>query len=266
MKKFVALVITALSLTLVLALPASAAELDLVTDAAGLLSDDEYWKLNDLAYDITEQYQCEISILVIDDMGEDDAYVFARHVYSEYDYGYGKDKSGLMLFISMAERDCALIAHGYGNRAFTDHGKDVLLDRTVLPLLAKDNYYIAFLAYLNKATEYLEMARNGMPFDVDTDEVYQQESAKGAFWGKLTVTILVPLAIAGLVCFVFLRQMKTAVLQRAADHYIPDGGFMLTYSSDTFLFRTESRTTIEEKKSGGTSVDSRGYSGTRRKF
>ncbi|MDL2214253.1 TPM domain-containing protein [Clostridia bacterium OttesenSCG-928-O13] len=266
MKKMIAAFIAMLSLALLLALPASAAEFELVADWVGVLSDDEYWELNDMAQEISEQYQCEISVLVIDDMGEDDAYEFARYVFEEYDYGYGKDKSGLMLFISMAERDCALVAHGYGNTAFTDYGKDVLLDRVLLPLLAKDNYYAAFLAYLNKATEYLEMAKNGAPFDVGTDEVYQQEVAKSGFWGKLVIVILVPLAIAGLVCFVFLRQMKTAVPQRAADHYIPDGGFELTHSSDVFLFRTETRTTIEEKKSGGTTTDRGGYSGTKSKF
>ncbi|MDL2327374.1 TPM domain-containing protein [Ruminococcaceae bacterium OttesenSCG-928-A11] len=266
MKKMIATFIALLFLTPLLTLPASAADFELVADWSGVLSDDEYWELNDLAQEISEQYQCEISILVIDDMGEDDVYEFARYVFKEHDYGYGKDKSGLMLFISMAERDCALVAHGYGNTAFTDHGKDVLLDRVLLPLLAKDNYYAAFLAYFNKATEYLEMAKNGAPFDVDTDEVYQQEVAKSGFWSKLAIVILVPLAIAGLVCFVFLRQMKTAVPQRAADHYIPDGGFMLTQRSDMFLFRTETRTTIEDKKSGGTTIDRDGFSGAKRKF
>ncbi|MDL2294508.1 TPM domain-containing protein [Ruminococcaceae bacterium OttesenSCG-928-D13] len=266
MKKIIATFIVMLSLSMLMALPASAAEFDLVADGAGVLSDEEYWELNELAWEITERYQCEVSVLVIDDMGEDDAYEFARFVYQDYGYGYGKDKSGLMLFISMAERDCALVAHGYGNRAFTDHGKDALLERAVLPLLAKDNYYAAFLAYYNKAAEYLDIAEGGAPFDTGTDEVYRQQAAKSGFWVRLAVVILVPLAIAGLVCFVFLRQMKTAVPQRAADHYIPAGGFVLTQSSDAFLFRTETRTTIEEKKSGGTSIDSSGFSGTRKKF
>ncbi|MDL2218431.1 TPM domain-containing protein [Christensenellaceae bacterium OttesenSCG-928-M15] len=266
MKKMIAAFIAVLSFALVFAFRANAADLDLVTDLAGVLSEDAQKELNDLAESILEQHQCEISVFVVDDMGEGDAYDMARFVYKEYGYGYGTDKSGLMLFISMAQRDCALIAHGYGNKAFTDHGKDVLLDRHVLPLLSKEKYYAAFTLYLGKAAEYLEMAESGAPFDVNTDEAYQQEKAKDAFWGKLAATILVPLLIAGLICFIFLRQMKTAVPQQAADHYIPDNGFVLTKSSDTFLFKTETRTTIEEKESGGTTVDKSGFSGTTRKF
>ncbi len=171
-----------------------------------------------------------------------------------------------MLFLSMKERDCALIAYGYGNVAFTDHGKDVLLDRHVVPLLSKDKFYAAFTMYFSKAAEYLEMAESGAPFDVSTDEAYQQKTEKAMFWLRLAITILVPLLIAGLVCYIFLRQMKTAVPQQAADHYVSDGSFTLTASSDSLMFKKETRTTIEEKKSGGTTIDRDGFSGTKRKF
>lgn len=266
MKKITALLAAFMLFSLAFALPAAAADFDLVADGAGLLSDEEYWELNDLAEEITAAYQCEVSIVVIEDMGDDDPIDFAKYVYREYNYGYGSEKSGVMLFLSMKERDLALIAYGYGNTAFTDHGKDVILDRHVLPLLAKDNYYAAFLMYLNKASEYLEMAADGTPFDVGNDAVYQQEKAQGFFWIKLAITILAPLLVAGLICFVFLRQMKTAVSQRAADHYVPEGGFVLTNQRDALMFQTETRTTIEEKKSGGTTVDRDGFSGTKRKF
>lgn len=83
---------------------------------------------------------------------------------------------------------------------------------------------------------------------------------------RVAITIFAPLLVAGLVCFAFLRQMKTAVPQRAADHYIQGGGFVLTARSDTFLFKTETRITIVEKKSGGTTTDRGGFSGTTGKF
>lgn len=266
MKRMAALLIALLAFVLVPALPASAAEFDLVADGAGLLSDDEYGELNDLAWEITEEYQCEVSIIVIEDMGDDDPIDFAKYLYREYDYGYGKDKSGVMLFLSMKERDLALIAYGWGNTAFTDHGKDVLLDRHVLPLLAKDNYYAAFLMYMQKASEYMELAAGGAPFDTSNDAVYQRETERIVFWIKLAVAILAPLLVAGLICFIFLRQMKTAVAQRAAEPYIPEGGFVLTSQKDALMFTTETRTTIEKKKSGGTTVDRDGFSGTKRKF
>lgn len=267
MKRIAALFLGILSLTLIMLLPVQAAEFDLVADGVGMLSDDEYFELNELAMDITEQFQCEVSIVIIDDKGSDDIEEYAKSFYKEYDYGYGEDKSGLMLFLSMEERDYAIIACGYGNTVFTDHGKDVLADRYLLPMLGEDKYYSGFLLYLNQTAKFLKMAENGAPFDIDTDEVQIQKNAKGSFWIKLAVCILLPLLIAGIICSIFLRQMKTAVSQKTAGNYIPEGGFNLTLQTDRFLFRTETRSKIEKKSSdGGTSIGSDGFSGKSGKF
>lgn len=267
MKRITTLFILILSLTLVILLPVHAAEFDLVADGAGLLSDSEYIELNELALAITEQYQCEMSIVIIEDKGDDDVTEFANYVYEENDYGYGTDKSGLMLLISMKDRDYALIAHGAANTAFTDHGKDVLLDSYLLPLLGKDQYYAGFLSYLNQTSEFLKMAENGTPFDVEIDEASTEGNANSTFWTKLAITILVPLFIAGLVCLIFLGKMKTAVSQRTADNYIPDGGVHLTKQVDKFLSKSETRTRIEKKSSnGGTSIGSNGSSSKSGKF
>ena len=125
--------------------------------------------MNYKALDIAEEYEFEVRVLVIEDEIDDDAYEWAEYFYEEYDMGYGPTRSGLLLFLSMYDRDYAFVAYGYGNTAFTDHGKDVLLDKHVLPLLKQDEYYEAFDAYLDVAVEYLEMARDGAPFDTDTD-------------------------------------------------------------------------------------------------
>lgn len=66
---------------------------------------------------------------------------------------------------------------------------------------------------------------------------------------EIAITILVPLVIAGIVCLIFYSQMKTAVPQRAADEYIPDGGFNLTKQEDAYLYSTEKREKIERDDS-----------------
>lgn len=267
MKKLIILLISILSFALLMFAPIHAADLDLVVDEVELLSQDELSELNELADNIVAKYQCEVSIVVIEDKGDEDVTELAKAIYKEYNYGYGDDKSGLMLLLSMEDRDYALIAYGSGNTAFTDHGKDVLMDRHLLPLLGNDEYYEGFTLFLNQADEYLEMAGNDNPFDLNTDEVLNNEKEESSFWIRLGVTIFVPLIIAGLVCFTFLRQMKTAVSQRAADVYIPDGGFDLTMQADNFLYVTEVRTQIpKESSSGGTSVGSDGSSSTSGKF
>jgi len=188
---------------------------------------------------------------------------FAKLLYKEYDYGYGNEKSGIMLLLSMEERDHALIAYGYGNTVLTDRGRDVLLNKHVLPRLGGEEYYEGFLAYLNQTAEFLQMAEEGVAFDVNTDG-----GSQGFPWVKLAIFFLAPLLIAGAVCMMFYSQMKTAVSQRAADNYIPKDGFNLTMQADHFLYATEIRTKIAESSSssGGTSVGGDGFSGSSGKF
>lgn len=262
MKKLIGVISLILSLTLIIALPAWAARFNLVEDRVGVLTESENLELNKLAKDIRDKYKCEISIVIVDDKGTGDVIDFAKSIYKKHEYGYGADKSGMILLLSMKERDYAIVAYGYGNTAFTDYGKSVLEDRYLLPLLKDDRYYEGFSIYLEQASEFLNMARNGTPFDIDTDE-----DAESSVVMILAMIIFIPLVIAGIICFILLNQMKTAVPQIAADNYISEGGVKLTMQVDKFLFRTENRTRIEKgSSSGGTSVGSDGSSSSSGKF
>lgn len=266
MKRLLSMIILTLTLCGTLPSPALAADVGyggpLVSDGARCLTDEESFALENIAMELSQRYRCELYIVTMDDMGTEDAYAFAKDLYREQGMGFGPDKSGLLFLLSMARRDYALVAYGYGNTAFTDYGKDVLLERHVLPRLAEDRYYDAFRAYLNTSGEYLAMAREGTPFDVDTDP----EQGRTRFLIKLGVTLLLPLLIAGAVCLLWLKRMRTARPARAADQYIPADGFRLTGREDTFLFRTETRRTIEKKSLGGVTIDKDGFSGRSGKF
>lgn len=231
-------------------------------DDAGLLTDEQYWELYNRAEQVASSYQCDVVIITMDDMATDDAYEYAKYLRKEFDYGYGADKSVILLLLSMGERDYALFAQGYGNIAFTDHGKDVMLDDNILPLLKKDKYYEAFSAYINLSEEYLSMARAGSPFDINTDPNY----GKIALHYKVLITLLLPLIIAFGICSLWKNKMKTAKLAIEAGNYIGPGGLSLTNKQDIFLYRRESVRKIESESSGGTSVDSSGSSGRSGKF
>lgn len=260
MKRKSILFILILSLIIII-LPVQAADFDLVTDEVGLLTEDEYIELNNLAQEISKKYETEVSIAVVEDKGDEDIKDFTKSFYNDNNYGYGEDKSGLMLLVSMAERDYAFVAYGSGNTAFTDHGKLVLAEQYLLPMLGEDEYYDGFSTYLKQTDKFLEMAENGTPFDVDSDE------EEGSFLIMLAIVILLPLLIAGIVCFIFYNQMKTAVAQEAADKYICADGVNMTMEADKFLYRTETRRTIEKESSdGGTSVDDDGSSSSSGKF
>jgi len=265
MKKLLIIIVLTLLLSAVLITVALAVKINLVTDLTGTLTDSQKEQLNTRAERISEQYRCNVAIYVEDGMGGyNDASLRAERIFTEFELGQGSDRSGILLYLSTAERDYYLLAYGYGNTAFTDYGKDVMLDNHILPLLANNRYYEAFSAYLDKAEEFLSAARNGTPFDRHTDPNAQGTS----ILVKLAIVILIPLFIAFLICSVWKSQMKTARIAATACEYIPPGGFQLTGSADTFLYQTITRTKIQSSSSsgGGTTTNSRGFSGRGGKF
>lgn len=240
----------------------------LVTDEADLLTAEQEKKLSSEAESVSKEYQCNVYLYLVQDMDSNAAKEYAKSVYQKHALGYGTDKSGIMLMMSMEDRDYALIAYGYGNTALTDHGRDVLLDDEVLPQLKEDRYYEGFTTYLSTIKNYFNLARAGKPFDVDTDQAYLAEKAHKTFLYKLAACILIPLVITVVFCLISYAKMKTVRPQCAADCYIPEGGCHVTYRDDQFLYQTEARVRIKSDDSGngGTTIDSDGFSGSSGKF
>ena len=260
MKKTFALLLLALMLAVTLAPAVFAADYFLIYDTAEVFTEAEFDKLEDQAQAISDEYGLDVVIITTDDMyGYDDSFELAMDYYDEFEF----DTNGVLLLVCTEDRDVAIIAHGTGNEAFTDYGKDVMLDRYIVPELKNNKNYAAAMVFLDKAEDFLALANNGEPFDKDTDPDKEDEF----FLYKLLFTLLAPLLIAYILCAMWKGQMKTAKIARVADAYIPAGGFHLTGQQDQFLYRTETREKIErESSSGGTSVNSRGYSGSSRKY
>ena len=83
---------------------------------------------------------------------------------------------------------------------------------------------------------------------------------------KWLVVILVPLLTALVVCLVMKGKMKSARLQTQADAYITQDSLCLTRQDDRYITTTQTRVKIEIAKSGGTSVNSGGFSHSSGKF
>ena len=177
MKKRISSLLATMVLALFLCIPALATGFDeaglyFVTDEAGLLSDQECLELERRAEEISLKYKCGVYIILLDDFTaytyDETIYEAAKTLYQEYRLGYGEEKSGELLLLSMAERDYTLIAYGYGNTAFTDYGKDKLSE-VFLDDFGDDNWYSGLSDYLDKSESMLQSAREGHPLDVDSN-------------------------------------------------------------------------------------------------
>lgn len=264
-KKSILSLLLALCLVLSLggaALASNQITMPYVTDAAGLLTQDEVLALEAQAEQIAEDYGCAPYILAVNDFRvyEDtyDVREAGMNLYERWGLGYGPEKNGLLLMLSMAERDYALVTNGsVTHQAFTDYGQEALREQ-FLDNFHNDDWVGGFRDYLDGCAWLLEQARNGTPYDVNT-----------APKGFNPLILVIPLVLALVVCLVLTGQMKTAKRKTEAGDYMVPNGVEMRVVQDIFTHRTVTRQVIqqnENKGGGGTTVNSRGFSGKSGKF
>lgn len=273
MKKAISIVFTAVFLLLILTLPAAAAEgaksgQECVQDLAGLLTYDERAELMSEARALSAEYGCGVYIVTVDDYRRytsGSVVTCATDIFTQNEWGYGASGDGVLLLLSMAERDYALIAHGdLGNAAFTDYGKEKMADR-FLRRFSDDDWYGGFSSYLKSCSKYLKMASEGEPFDVGNDD--------GSLAGRIGIVAGVPTVVAGIVSLGQSRKMKSVKRRTNASAYAAAAGLILRDQQDVYTHSTESRARIVSSSSGGgrsggggTSVGSGGFSSHSGKF
>ena len=171
MKKFLSSVLAVLLLIVCLSIPAFAdAQFSYVTDDAGILYDSDISALEERAAAVSEQYGCGVYIVTVEDFTDySDAYYvddFGEELFSSYDLGLGDGNCGILLILSMAERDYGLVAHGdFANTAFTDYGKDALAEY-FLDDFRNDDWYQGFADYIDGCAEFMRRAADGQPVDI----------------------------------------------------------------------------------------------------
>ena len=251
MKKFGLCLLLCLCLCLSFSVLASAEDtLDYVTDNARILTEEQAADLNASAARITEQYDCAVYIVTLPDYRTYNNESVARcteELYNYFDLGRGDGRDGLILLLSMADRDYDLWGHGpFGIYAFTEYGLD-RLEQRFLPYFRNNDWYGGFSAYLNGAESLLDQAARGEPAE------YRMPG------GVKAAIALGPASLIGfLVCGIFKGQMKTAKEKETAEDYVVSGSARLRVREDIFLNRTRTVQVIEHNSGGGGSRPSGG--------
>ena len=266
MKRFVSIVMTVFLLVLLI-LPASAAEAPeyCVFDYERLLTDEEYRTLEDYAQDISERQQCAVYFLTVDDFrnyGDGEIFDVARQIFLASGFGMGENGDGVMLMLSMADRDYCLLAHGFGDTALTDYGKDYISEE-FLDNFGDNDWYGGCMDYLTYTDELLTMARDGVIFDRDS------WITGGHLW---IFSLMFAAVLSAVICLIQRGLMKKKVHQQTgAGNYLEGGSVQIPRRRDVFSHTTEVRQKIETDSnssgsSGGYSHSSDGFSGKSGKF
>lgn len=246
-----------LVLSLLLGLSACAyaeARLDNVSDYAGVLSDYERQSLNDRAAQISSQYDCGVYIVVVGDYRDfvnGSIENFTEEVFHSYGLGFGESENGVILSMSMDDRDYDIYAHGnFGNAAFTDYGKKQLAE-SFLDNFRRDDWAGGFRDFIDNSGEMMRRARNGEPVDIWISDAEPEPPYTAV---EFLFSLAFGLLIAGITVGSMKKQMKTAVQQTRASGYVPQGGVSLRAQADQFVNRTVTTQVIRresENRSGG---------------
>lgn len=156
---------------LVLCVGAAAAEqtgaqLSYVTDAAGLLSENENMLLEKMAESVSKKYGVGVYIVTVEDYRDfhsEGVYKATYTIYHECTMGEGPNRDGIMLLLSMDDRDWAMFC--FGSRceyAFNSYGQQKL-EKVFLDNFGENDWYGGFEDYVKECSVYLEKASAGKP-------------------------------------------------------------------------------------------------------
>lgn len=245
-------------------------QLDHVTDSVNLLTQEQWQSLEQKAREIENKYDFGVYIVTVDDYwhyGNGSVMDAATFIYQEYSLGTGDGKDGLMLLLSMNDRDYSLITHGeFGNYAFNTEGREKMT-KFFLDDFGDDQWYAGFKEFLSWSENYLESARNGNPYSRENVPMSSSDRSIGIMV-RILIILIFPLVTAGIYIGVLSAKMKSVAEATRAGAYV-NGKLNLTKRTDHFRFATQNRVKISNSSSSGggsRSGGSGGFSGTSGKF
>ena len=249
---FLALLLAVFTVSAISVFPVSAAgDLPRLVDMADLLSDSEESDLSDILDEISERQRVDIVVVTVDSMDGESAMVYADDFYDYNGYGFGNERDGILLLISMEERDWYISTTGYGITAVTDAGREYISEIFVDDLSAGD-YAAAFTSFANLCDDFITQAKTGEPYDVGN----LPKEPFGVV-GNLVAAFVIAFIISLIVTGIMRGQLKTVRSQSAADNYMKQGSMQLTKKNDLFLYRNVARRKKPENSSSNSSGGSR---------
>ena len=204
-----------------------------LVDEADLLSESEEKKLLKKLDETSEELSFDIIIMTLEDhYGEVES--FTKDLYKDI---YGKKHDGVILLISMAERDWCIVGNAEGAQIFQSSTIDKI-GNAITNDLKDGKYADAFDLFVDKAAYYIDGERNGYPFNT----------------GKsLLIAAVVGLVIALIVTAIFKAQLKSVRKQAAAQSYVKPGSMNITGAHEFFMYSTVSQSKRIDRSSSGSS-------------
>lgn len=218
-------------------------------DNAGLVSASDETALLEKLDTISEKQQIDIVIVTENSIGDKTSTQYADDFYDYNGYGFGQSRDGILLLISMENRDWAISTTGQGITIFTDAGQEYMTDQFV-SYLSDGDYYGGFNCFADLCDEFIEhYQESGKAYD-------SGHMPKEPFGipGALVVSLIGGLGVGLATVSVFKSQLNSVKVQPSAVGYTKPGSLNITERNDLFLYHVVNRTARprdEGSSSGG---------------
>lgn len=223
-----------------------------VFDTAGLMTESEQEKLEATAQQLQTRHDFGVYIVTVDDFRDystNNVFHAALNIYNANNFGVGGEKNGLLLLLSMEDRDFNLMTNGQlGNYAFNDAGREAMT-AFFLDDFGENEWYAGFQEYLTWADRYLEKAEEGNPYSAE-NEPWDPFARNFSIIVLVLLIALVPLIPAGIFQSILVKMMKSVEKGREASAYV-SGNLQLTKQDDKYVRTTKSKRYNPPKETSG---------------
>ena len=206
-----------------------------VVDMAELLSDSDKTALLSKLDEISERQKLDIVVLTVNTLDGKTPRDYADDFYDYNGYGFGENKDGILLLVSMEDRDWWISTTGYGITALTDAGIEYI-SKKFLSDLSDGDYAQAFTTYAELCDQFITQAKTGEPYDIGN----MPKEPFNVAWNIL-VAFVIGLVVAFVVTNIMKKQLKTVQLKSEANNYVKSNSMIVTENRDLFLYNQVSR-------------------------
>lgn len=225
--------------------------LSYVVDENHLLSDGDIENLENKLESISSQYQCDVAVVTVYSLGNRSSMEFADDYFDYNGFGYGNSQDGIVLLISMQNRDWWISTCGSAINSFNDNGIDSIGGK-VVNKLSNGNYYEACNVFADQCEEFLSYeVENGVAYAGDSYQAPNNSDITDSLALQIVIALIVSF-LAGIIGANILKgQLKSVHSQPNANQYLREGSFVLTTQQDIFRYSNVIKTVRQTESSGG---------------
>ena len=214
-------------LAVALILPVSADEsMTYIMDHAGILTQDQQESLNEQAQRISDTHQCGVYFITVEsftDYGYSAVWELTPKLYHQLKLGYGEQREGILLVLSMRERKYATYFYGtQTGQLFSDHVQ-ILLEEEFLDDFGRDKWYRGVMDYLSTAADFM----------IGSSPAKSAQKIDGG--GVFIMVIPWLFFLVSAVTHSRLKQLDNTQIASDANLYVVPDGFLLLHQSEILV-------------------------------